>query len=174
MPSTIIFAAASCANSSTLDVGFTHLAFWQILILGIVQGVTELLPISSTAHLRIVPSLFGWTDPGTAFSAAMQLASLLAVFTFLGKDVLNIGKEAISNAIPLFLDKNKHQKVKSWRNHSLQMVIGVLLGTLPIAIAGLLLKKALDSCNSPLRNIAVIGIACVVMAGLLALGMKNK
>ncbi|MDX2256628.1 MAG: undecaprenyl-diphosphatase UppP [Pseudanabaenaceae cyanobacterium bins.39] len=172
MHSITILAAISCPDTPTLDVGFTQLAFWQILILGIVQGITELLPISSTAHLRIVPSLLGWADPGTAFSAAMQLASLLAVFTFLGKDVLVIGKEAIANGISLIGNKNKVQKQKSWQNHSLQMLLGVLLGTIPIAIAGLLLKKALDACNSPLRNIIVIGIACLVMSGLLALAER--
>jgi len=48
-------------------------------VLGVVQGITELLPISSTAHMRLVPAVLGWQDPGSAFSAAMQLAALAAV-----------------------------------------------------------------------------------------------
>ena len=51
----------------------------QALILGIVQGLTEFLPISSTAHLRIVPALFGWPDPGAAFTAVIQIGTLVAV-----------------------------------------------------------------------------------------------
>ena len=51
----------------------------QALVLGIVQGLTEFLPISSTAHLRIIPHLLDWQDPGTEFSAVIQLGTLLAV-----------------------------------------------------------------------------------------------
>ncbi len=59
-----------------LDTGFVALGYAKVGVLGIVQGITELLPISSTAHMRIVPALLGWRDPGSAFSAAMQLAAL--------------------------------------------------------------------------------------------------
>jgi hypothetical protein len=57
----------------------------QVVVLGIVQGITELLPVSSTAHLRVIPGLPGWRDPGSAFSAAMQLASFVAVATHFGR-----------------------------------------------------------------------------------------
>ena len=62
------------ACSAGIDTGFATLDYTQAALLGVVQGVTELLPISSTAHMRIVPHLFGWQDPGSAFSAAMQLS----------------------------------------------------------------------------------------------------
>ena len=65
--------------SAGLDIGFASLDYVQVTILGIIQGITELLPISSTAHMRIVPAVLGWRDPGSAFSAAMQLAALAAV-----------------------------------------------------------------------------------------------
>jgi undecaprenyl-diphosphatase len=68
-----------------VDFGFVQLGWFRVIILGIVQGITELLPISSTAHIRIVPALLGWPDPGSAFSAAMQLASLVAVISYFGK-----------------------------------------------------------------------------------------
>ncbi len=55
------------ASSEAIDLGFVELGWLKVIFLGIVQGITELLPISSTAHLRIVPSLLGWQDPGTAF-----------------------------------------------------------------------------------------------------------
>src|SRR5436305_8812889 len=55
------------------------MSIFQAVVLGIVQGITEFLPISSTAHLRIVPALLGWGDPGAAYTAVLQLGSLLAV-----------------------------------------------------------------------------------------------
>jgi undecaprenyl-diphosphatase len=54
-------------SPEAIDLGFVELGWFKVLILGIVQGITELLPISSTAHMRIVPSLLGWKDPGSAF-----------------------------------------------------------------------------------------------------------
>ena len=70
-----------------LDIGFASLSYAQIAFLGVVQGITELLPISSTAHMRIVPALLGWRDPGSAFSAAMQMAALAAVISYFWRDV---------------------------------------------------------------------------------------
>lgn len=154
-------APAPCTEAAQVNISFTELGVWRIIVLGIVQGITELLPISSTAHLRIIPSLFGWPDPGSAFSAAMQLASLLAVVTFLGGDVLRITRRALTAA-----------QQGDWKDHSLHMTIGVILGTLPIAIAGLLLRRTLEGCGSPLRGIAVIGWACIIMGVLLALAER--
>src|SRR5438309_1100711 len=142
---------APCAEVGQVDIGFTQLGPWRMVILGIVQGITELLPISSTAHLRVIPSLLGWPDPGSAFSAAMQLASLLAVISFLGGDALRIARRAADAA-----------RRGDWQDHSFRVTAGIVLGTLPIAIAGLALKKTLETCGSPLRNIAVIGWACIV------------
>jgi undecaprenyl-diphosphatase len=154
-------APAPCTEAAQVNISFTELGVWRIIVLGIVQGITELLPISSTAHLRIIPSLLGWPDPGSAFSAAMQLASLLAVVTFLGGDVLRITRRALTAA-----------QQGDWKDHSLHMTIGVIIGTLPIAVAGLLLRRALEGCGSPLRGIAVIGWACVIMGVLLALAER--
>ena len=141
-----------CAQAAQISVNFVNLGAWKIFILGIVQGITELLPISSTAHLRIVPALLGWPDPGSAFSAAMQLASLVAVLTFLWPDVTRLTREATAA-----LGRN------NWRDHSLRMASGIVIGTIPIGVAGLLLQKRLNQCDSPLRGIAVIGWACVVI-----------
>ncbi len=150
-----------CAEAAQISINFVQLGAWKIIVLGAVQGITELLPISSTAHLRIVPSLLGWPDPGSAFSAAMQLASLLAVVTFLGRDILTISRRATVAA-----------RGGNWQDHSLRMTAGILLGTIPIGIAGLALQKTLNACGSPLRAISVIGWACVVMGVLLALAER--
>src|SRR5881392_949374 len=73
--------------SEGLDTGFVALGYAKVALLGVVQGVTELRPISSTAHMRVVPALLGWQDPGSAFSAAMQLAALAAVVSYFWQDV---------------------------------------------------------------------------------------
>ena len=152
---------APCTEAAQVNISFAELGAWRIIVLGIVQGITELLPISSTAHLRIIPSILGWPDPGSAFSAAMQLASLLAVATFLGGDVLRIAGRAVTAA-----------RRGDWRDHSLRITVGILIGTLPIAVAGLLLRRTLEGCGSPLRGVAVIGWACIVMGVLLALAER--
>src|SRR5580704_1123691 len=77
--------ASACTNG--IDTGFVALGYAKVAVLGVVQGITELMPISSTAHMRIVPALFGWQDPGSAFSAAMQLAALAAVISYFWRDV---------------------------------------------------------------------------------------
>ncbi len=158
--------STACAQAAQVSINFVNLSAWKVFVLGIVQGITELLPISSTAHLRIVPALLGWPDPGSAFSAAMQLASLVAVLTFLWPDLTRVTREATAA-----LGRN------NWRDHSLRMASGIVIGTIPIGLAGLLLQKRLNQCDSPLRGIAVIGWACVVMGVLLALaewyGQRN-
>src|SRR5712692_738068 len=81
-------AAEICTQG--LDTGFVELGYAKVALLGVVQGITELLPISSTAHMRIVPALLGWRDPGSAFSAAMQLAALAAVISYFWSDVRTV------------------------------------------------------------------------------------
>jgi len=68
---------------------------WQGLVLGLVQGLTEFIPVSSTAHLRIVPSLLGWDDPGAAFSAVIQLGTLAAVLAYFARDIGRLALAAI-------------------------------------------------------------------------------
>ena len=72
------------------DTGFVALGYAKVAVLGVVQGITELLPISSTAHMRVVPALLGWQDPGSGFSAAMQLAALAAVVSYFWSDVSDL------------------------------------------------------------------------------------
>lgn len=149
---------ASLGVSEVVDTSFVQLEWFQVIILGIVQGITELLPISSTAHLRIVPSLLGWPDPGSAFSAAMQLASLVAVVSYFWQDL----KELTSGTIQAIAKQD-------YLSRPFRITVGLLLGTIPIVLAGLLLKKTLNAPNSPLRSLVVIGVASIVMSLLLAL-----
>src|SRR6266404_9113196 len=80
--------ASACTDG--LDTGFVSLGYAKVAALGVVQGITELMPISSTAHMRIVPAVLGWQDPGSAFSAAMQLAALAAVVSYFWRDVQTV------------------------------------------------------------------------------------
>ena len=146
----------ACTNG--VDTGFVALGYFKVAILGVVQGITELLPISSTAHMRLVPAVLGWQDPGSAFSAAMQLAALGAVVSYFWKDARGLAVNSISAAIR-----------GQYRDRSFQFVLWIVLATVPIGIAGLSLAKLLNTCNSPLRAISVIGWACIAMALLLAI-----
>jgi undecaprenyl-diphosphatase len=146
----------ACTNG--VDTGFVALGYFKVAILGVVQGITELMPISSTAHMRLVPAVLGWQDPGSAFSAAMQLAALGAVVSYFWTDVRDLAVNSISAAV-----RGK------FRDRSFQFVMWIVLATVPIGIAGLALAKVLNTCNSPLRAISVIGWACIAMALLLAM-----
>lgn len=148
------------ANACTagLDTGFVALGYAKVGVLGIVQGLSELLPISSTAHMRIVPALFGWPDPGSAFSAAMQTAALAAVVSYFWSDVRSLVFGSISALVR-----------RDFHDWNLRFSIWIILATVPIIVAGIVLAPVLNTCNSPLRSLTVIGIACIMMAALLAL-----
>src|ERR1700724_4163455 len=79
-----------------IDTGFVALGYAKVSVLGVVQGITELLPISSTAHMRILPAVLGWQDPGSAFSAAMQLAALAAVVSYFWSDVRQLAAHSLT------------------------------------------------------------------------------
>ena len=145
------------ACTSGVDTGFVALGYAKVAILGIVQGITELMPISSTAHMRLVPAVLGWPDPGSAFSAAMQMAALAAVISYFWTDVRDLALNSVAAAARGRLS-DRH----------LQFALWIVLATVPIGIAGLALAKVLNTCGSPLRDIRVIGWACIAMGLLLA------
>lgn len=141
-----------------LDTGFVGLGYAKVALLGVVQGITELLPISSTAHMRIVPAVLGWQDPGSAFSAAMQLAALAAVVSYFWSDV----REILFGSLDALTRRD-------FADRHFRMALWIVLATVPIVIAGVAMSGVLNACNSPLRSLSVIGWACIVMAVLLAL-----
>ena len=120
--------AEACTNG--IDTGFVALGYAKVAVLGVVQGITELMPISSTAHMRIVPALFGWQDPGSAFSAAMQMAALAAVIAYFWRDVRDIVIGSLGALAR-----------RDFSDHSLRLAIGIVIGTIPIGLAGLALAK---------------------------------
>jgi len=147
---------AACAAG--VDTGFVTLGYGKVAVLGVVQGITELLPISSTAHMRVVPALLGWRDPGSAFSAIMQLAALAAVVSYLWQDVRRLAVGSLSAL-----------GEQNFAGRELSLAIWIALATIPIGVAGLTLSDALNACRSPLRALPVIGWACVAMGALMAL-----
>lgn len=139
----------------------------QAAVLGIVQGLTEFLPISSTAHLRVVPALLGWQDPGAAYSAVIQLGSVLAVFSYFWKDLHCLATGSI-----------KALQAKDLADQHLRLAAAIVIGTIPVCVLGLALMKVLEQDNGPLRSLYVIGGASIVMGLLLtvaeALGKRQR
>jgi undecaprenyl-diphosphatase len=131
----------------------------QALVLGIVQGLTEFLPISSTGHLKFVSVIMGWGNPSLAFTASLELGSIAAVVWYFWKDIIQItvgAFKAIQNA--------------DYQSQNLQLVAGIALGTVPIAFCGLIIKLFVPGFeNSPLRTLGAIAIASILMSVLLGL-----
>jgi undecaprenyl-diphosphatase len=111
--------------------------------------------------MRIVPTLLGLQDPGSAFSAAMQLASLTAVLSYFWKDLKKLTGETVRAITG-----------QDYQSSSFRLMLGLLLGTLPITVAGLLLKPILNACDSPMRSLVVIGAASIVMSLLLVISRR--
>lgn len=143
--------------SGGLDIGFASLGYIQIGILGVLQGMSELLPISSTAHMRVIPALLGWPDPGSAFSAAMQLAALAAVVSYFWRDVVAV----VSGSVTAVRQQNFDDP---W----FRLAVAIVMATIPIGLAGMALSSMLNACASPLRSLQVIGLSSLAMAVLLA------
>lgn len=147
-------ALQHCAGH--LDTTFVSLGSAKVAVLGVVQGISELLPISSTAHMRAIPAFFGWPDPGSAFSAAMQLAALLAVVIYFRTDITC----AFTGSIAALVRRD-------WADREFRIAAAIVIATIPIGLAGLALTKLLNQCHSPLREPVVIGVASIAMAALM-------
>ena len=133
---------------------------FQAIVLGIVQGLTEFLPISSTGHLRIVPAFLGWEDPGAAFTAVTQLGTMAAVLLYFREDLWRIAHDlaaqpARAGAALATLDARM-----GW-------YIG--LGTIPIAIFGFIFK---DQIEDGARSLYLIGTTLIVLGLLLLVAEK--
>ena len=134
----------------------------KYVVLGMIQGITEFLPISSTAHLKAVPLLIGLGDPGVSITAVIQLGSIIAVIAYFWKDLSEI-MQGISKAI----------KRNQWREPKVRLGMALITGTLPIVLCGMCIKIFWqDYESSQLRNIPWIGCISIFMAALLALAER--
>lgn len=132
------------------------LTIFQAAVLGLVQGITEFLPISSTAHLRLVPAILGWSDGGAAFAAVIQLGTLIAVIGFFLRD--------LARMLAALADPARR------RDFDARLLLYLVAGTIPIGCVGLLARHAVEG---PLRSIAVIACSLVVVAVLMAVVERN-
>jgi undecaprenyl-diphosphatase len=123
---------------------------YQAIILGIIQGFTEFLPISSTAHLTVIPRLLNWQDPGLGFDIALHVGTLAAIFIFFFQDWVQI----ITNGLGF-----TYREVKPDEN-SRKLLWFLVAGTIPAALAGAKLNKYAEG---PWRNFVVIGVAMIVL-----------
>ena len=157
----IPLAIANMATASVEEAatGVAKLNIWQGIVLGFVQGATEFIPISSTAHMKAIPVFFGWGDPGVAFTAVIQLGSIAAVLWYFWSDLTQITKgmfKAISTS--------------NYDSQDFWLAVGIAIGTIPIVIFGLGIKLFVpDYDNSILRSMPSIAIASIVMGLLLGL-----
>jgi undecaprenyl-diphosphatase len=131
----------------------------EAVVLGIVQGLTEFLPISSTAHLRIVPAFAGWEDPGAAFTAVTQLGTMAAVVVYFRSDLLRISRAWLRSLGQPELRRELDARI-GWY---------IVLGTVPIGICGVLFK---DQIETGARDLYLIGAALIVLGFVLLLAEK--
>jgi len=137
----------------------------QAVVYGVVQGLTEFLPISSTAHLRIVPAFLKWDDPGTAFTAVIQLGTMAAVVLYFWRELLQVTVAWMRGLVD-----------KSGRG-SLEYRMGwyLILATIPVGVFGLVFSHQIETGA---RNLWLIATALIVMAIILWFaerrGLRNR
>lgn len=134
------------------------MSWWQVVVLAVVQGLTEFLPVSSSGHLAIVSRLFFADDAGASFTAVSQLGTELAVLVYFARDIWRIGKAWFNGLV-----------VAAHRNADYRMGWYVIIGTIPICIIGLLFK---DEIRTGVRNLWVIATALVVFSAVIALAER--
>ncbi len=130
------------------------MTFIQGAVLGVVQGLTEFLPISSIAHLRVVPALLGWPDPGAAFSAVLQLGTLLAVLVYFAGDVWSLAWAGVRDL----------SRGRPWASQEGRLAWYIVVGTIPIGLCGVLFKHAIEG---ELRSLYVVATSLITLGVLL-------
>lgn len=165
--STAVLGLASAAplNAVPADPAETEaIVTWtpnvfQAVVLGMVQGLTEFIPISSTAHLKVVPELLGWGDPGSAFAAVIQLGSIVAVVWYFWQDL----RQVIGGSFNAL-------RRRDYASPDFRIALGIAVGTLPIIVVGLLVKFVFrEFYEANVRSLATIAVVSIVMGMLLGL-----
>ncbi len=119
----------------------------KAILLGVVQGLTEFLPISSTAHLRIIPSFFGWSDIGASYTAVIQVGTMIAIIIYFWKDMMNMVKSFFASI-----------KSKDYKSKDTRLFFMIILGTIPIVLFGFLLK---DFIRHEFRNMYIVASSLI-------------
>lgn len=126
------------------------MGIFEAIVFGLIQGLTEFLPISSSAHLRIAGDLFGWGDPGAAFTAVIQIGTELAIVVFLWNDIWRIVR-----AWFLSLGRAEYRS-----SHDARMGWMVIVGSIPIAVLGVIFKHDIETGA---RNLYLIATTLIVL-----------
>jgi undecaprenyl-diphosphatase len=146
------------AQATSGSAGMETMTLFHAIVIGIVQGLTEFLPISSTAHVKMIPVVLGWGDPGVAFTAVIQLGSIAAILWYFWDDLRQVTVGMVKATVNRKFDSS-----------DFRLGLGILIGTLPIVVGGLMIKIFVpDFDNSPLRSSATIATVSILMALLLA------
>jgi undecaprenyl-diphosphatase len=133
-----------------LSVRRNFLSWWLAAAMGVVQGVTEFLPISSSAHLRILPALFGQKDPGASFTAVIQIGTIFSVLIFFKNDLISISR---STLVGIFR--------KDERNQEFKMGLSIILATMPIIFFGLIGQ---DFIKTGARSLYVVAYVMLIFS----------
>ena len=144
----------------------SDLTFGQAAVLGIVQGLTEFLPISSTAHLRIVPALLGWPDPGAAFTAVIQLGTVTAVVLYFWRELLQVVAAWVVG-VASWVFRNLDQSVRGTLEYRMGWYL--ILATIPISVVGLVFSNQIETGA---RNLWLIAVVMIALAGALYLAER--
>jgi undecaprenyl-diphosphatase len=131
----------------------------EAIVLGLLQGLTEFLPISSSAHLRVAPAFLGWEDPGAAFTAVVQLGTMAAVLLYFRTELARIARAWVRSLSDRELRREQDARL-GWY---------ILLGTIPIGLAGLAFS---DEIENGARNLRLIGTTLIVLGLLLLLAER--
>ena len=135
------------------------MSYLEAILLGVLQGLTEFLPISSSAHLAIFPQLFGFDDPGASFTAVTQIGTEVAVLLFFWRDIVRIIKAWTISLVR----KDQREDLDA------RMGWYIIVGTLPIAVMGFLFQ---DTIKTTFRSLWLIAIMLIVFG--LILGIADR
>ncbi|MFY9489185.1 MAG: undecaprenyl-diphosphate phosphatase [Solirubrobacterales bacterium] len=136
------------------------MSLFEAIVLGIVQGLTEFLPISSSGHLRIVPAVMGWEDPGAAFTAVIQVGTMAAVLIYFRRELWAVARDWTASVLRIGTPQDAKNVRLGWY---------LTLGTVPIIIFGLAFSHQIEN---DARNLYLIGTTLIVLGLLLGLADK--
>lgn len=135
------------------------LSIMQAIVIGIVQGLTEFLPISSTAHIKIIPVILEWGDPGVAFTAIVQLGSIVAILGYFWSDIRE-----------LLVGTRRAIAQKDYDAPDFRLALGILIGTIPIVVLGFIIKfglrEAYENIARDSLTIALTSIGLAILLGI--------
>jgi len=160
---TVVVAAGD--QRAGVCVSDCSVSFFEAIVLGLVQGLTEFLPISSSGHLRIAPALFGWDDPGTAFTAVVQLGTMAAVLIYFRADLWRISRAWVT---ALWTPSMR-------RDQDVRLGWYLIVATIPISVLGLAFSDQVETGVRDIRLAAVMLIGFgLVMAVADRVGARAK